>query len=494
MKTRTRWTLVQLGTSLIAAAALLSLLPPAANASDSKFASLATAPLARGAGYERPNGSHQVRVLQRQLRRLGDRPGPIDGLFGPLTERGVRRFQRRSDLRVDGIVGPKTAAHLARSMAAVHRHEAKHRRVEDRRRIHRSLTNDGRAVLNSGHTQQSGSMPGAADRETRGRTGGASTLLVDVLIAICAALVVALLSILTARSRTTRTVRRTSRMAEPLAAMPEPAAEAGHSEPAAKPAASPTSREPAATPAKSSAGEPLGSGVAVIGYVCVGEQERLANGEDYAAQVQAIQTLCRERGFRLVRIVRDVEGANTRAAVPPGLQHACQALGSGEAGALVVQGLGRLTRSPARLALLLRWLADADRALIAIDSDLDTWTAAGRRTARALIEVGDWERERRAERRTRKGDHAGASGRPAVRDLPELHARIAAMREEGLSLHAIADTLNAEGVPTLRGGTRWRASSVQAAVGYKRPITRGVTAGLMFPPPRPPAADEEEER
>jgi hypothetical protein len=38
-----------------------------------------------------------------------------------------------------------------------------------------------------------------------------------------------------------------------------------------------------------------------------------------------------------------------------------------------------------------------------------------------------------------------------------------------MTLQAIADTLNAEGVPTLRGGAEWRPSSVQAAAGYKRP-------------------------
>jgi hypothetical protein len=29
--------------------------------------------------------------------------------------------------------------------------------------------------------------------------------------------------------------------------------------------------------------------------------------------------------------------------------------------------------------------------------------------------------------------------------------------------------LNAEGVPTQRGGAKWRPSSVQSAAGYKRP-------------------------
>ena len=43
------------------------------------------------------------------------------------------------------------------------------------------------------------------------------------------------------------------------------------------------------------------------------------------------------------------------------------------------------------------------------------------------------------------------------------------MRNEGMTLQAIADRLNAERVPTLRGGSEWRPSSVQAAAGYRRP-------------------------
>ena len=62
-----------------------------------------------------------------------------------------------------------------------------------------------------------------------------------------------------------------------------------------------------------------------------------------------------------------------------------------------------------------------------------------------------------------------SSGRPAVADRPTLRRRIAEMRTGGMTLQAIADTLNEEGVPTLRGGAQWRPSSVQAAAGYKRP-------------------------
>jgi len=59
-----------------------------------------------------------------------------------------------------------------------------------------------------------------------------------------------------------------------------------------------------------------------------------------------------------------------------------------------------------------------------------------------------------------------------VQDVPALKQRIASMREEGMTLQAIADVLNSEGVPTLRGGAQWRPSSVQSAAGYRRPPKR----------------------
>ena len=73
----------------------------------------------------------------------------------------------------------------------------------------------------------------------------------------------------------------------------------------------------------------------------------------------------------------------------------------------------------------------------------------------------------------------------ATAGSPELAQRIAEMRERGLSLHAIAEALNEEGVPTPRGGARWRPSSVQSALGYRRP--RPPAPGAPPVPPPPPA-------
>lgn len=52
----------------------------------------------------------EVETLQRILYSIGYNPGPIDGIFGPLTRNAVIRFQQDNGLVPDGIVGPKTWA------------------------------------------------------------------------------------------------------------------------------------------------------------------------------------------------------------------------------------------------------------------------------------------------------------------------------------------------------------------------------------------------
>jgi hypothetical protein len=50
----------------------------------------------------------QVAGLQVALRAYGLYLGPIDGIAGPATTRGLRRFQQRVGLHVDGHAGPAT--------------------------------------------------------------------------------------------------------------------------------------------------------------------------------------------------------------------------------------------------------------------------------------------------------------------------------------------------------------------------------------------------
>jgi len=54
-----------------------------------------------------------VLILQQRLFELGyTEVGELDGIFGPLTQAAVKRFQAEHGLVVDGIVGPLTWAKL----------------------------------------------------------------------------------------------------------------------------------------------------------------------------------------------------------------------------------------------------------------------------------------------------------------------------------------------------------------------------------------------
>ncbi len=151
---------------------------------------------------------------------------------------------------------------------------------------------------------------------------------------------------------------------------------------------------------------------------------------------------------------------------------------AGEA-TLAVSALSAAAGSLEELLELLDWLAAAGAHLYAIDVQLDSATPAGRRAVEVLRALARWQHEpaRRA-----------ARGRPGLAaHAPELASRIAALRERGMSLQAIADELNRGRVPTPRGGALWRPSSVQAALGYRRPRPPGP---LPLPLPPPPAAGE----
>ncbi|MFB4163276.1 peptidoglycan-binding protein [Alteribacillus sp. JSM 102045] len=49
-----------------------------------------------------------VSLLQSQLKDLGYYNNDITGIFGPITEEAVRKFQKNNGLQADGLAGPKT--------------------------------------------------------------------------------------------------------------------------------------------------------------------------------------------------------------------------------------------------------------------------------------------------------------------------------------------------------------------------------------------------
>jgi DNA invertase Pin-like site-specific DNA recombinase len=209
----------------------------------------------------------------------------------------------------------------------------------------------------------------------------------------------------------------------------------------------------------------------VIGYVS-GPGAGVAARRELERQARVIAQECEDRGLRLVEVVRDREPLNGKALCRPGLAYALDRISAGEVSGLVVCELFRVTRSASELGTIIEWLTRSRTRLIAVAHGLDTNQVAGHLAANVLVEVSRWESQRLSERtrnglRAARGNGRGA-GRPAVVDNPQLRERIVQMRAQGMTLQAIADRLNDEGVPTVRGGTKWRHSSVQAAAGYAR--------------------------
>jgi DNA invertase Pin-like site-specific DNA recombinase len=271
------------------------------------------------------------------------------------------------------------------------------------------------------------------------------------------------------------------------AAPPAPAAEEEPA-PAAPPARAEEERAPAAPPAPVAPSAPLAEERAplvctrAIGYASAGGS-RDGAAAAMRGQREAIEHRCERPDLELVELVGDREPKEGKALDRPGLSHVVQRIAAGEVSCVVVTGLDHLSRSVAELGRLLDWMDRLGVRLVALDLDLDTATENGRATVRALASVGAWERERLVER-TRAGLAAARAKRhhpsgAAAQRTAELHRRIAAMRADGMTLQAIADVLNGEGVPTLRGGAKWRPSSVQSAAGYKRPTRTRLPAAVV---------------
>jgi peptidoglycan hydrolase-like protein with peptidoglycan-binding domain len=101
--------------------------------------------LGRGSGFTRAGGSERVRRLQRDLTRLGYRPGRIDGLFGPRTQAAVTAFQRKHGLPQTGVAGSvslrilrrrtaeRPAVHVAQATSATQSHPSQTAATADTR-------------------------------------------------------------------------------------------------------------------------------------------------------------------------------------------------------------------------------------------------------------------------------------------------------------------------------------------------------------------------
>jgi DNA invertase Pin-like site-specific DNA recombinase len=202
----------------------------------------------------------------------------------------------------------------------------------------------------------------------------------------------------------------------------------------------------------------------MIGYVRIGPRERRSTRPGLEEQRREIGRECKQRGWDLLRVEEDVRSG--RSTHRSGLEAALAACRAGKADGIVAARLDRLTYSLDHLALLVREASERGFNLVALDLGVDLATSEGRHLAAVLSAAAGWmPRALSLRARHTLADRRGPRprGRPSSTP-PALAARIRAWRDSGWTLQAICDQLNAERVPTPRGGALWRPTSLRAVL------------------------------
>jgi DNA invertase Pin-like site-specific DNA recombinase len=207
-----------------------------------------------------------------------------------------------------------------------------------------------------------------------------------------------------------------------------------------------------------------------VAYVRVSTDKQADRGVSLEAQRAKVRAYSDLYALELVDVIEDA-GFSAKALERPGLERALGMLRSGQAEALLVVKLDRLTRSVRDLGQLVEdYFADADGpALLSVSEQIDTRTAAGRLVLNVLGAVSQWEREAIGERtsaamqhKASRGEYIGGAapfgyrlaqdGRLETQEAEQAAIREArALRASGLSLRAVAAHLEGLGHRTRTG-------------------------------------------
>jgi DNA invertase Pin-like site-specific DNA recombinase len=205
--------------------------------------------------------------------------------------------------------------------------------------------------------------------------------------------------------------------------------------------------------------------VIVHGYVRVSSDEQADSRLGLEAQRATIAAACSHRSYELSGFYEDAafKGGNMRR---PALERLLSNVVKGEG--IVVAKLDRLSRSVHDFAGLVKRSQREGWSPICLDPDLDLATPNGRLVANLIVSVAQWEAEIIGQRtsealraKVARGERVGRE--PVI--VGGLADEIRVMRSDGLSMRAICADLDARGVPTPRGGERWRPSSLQGVLG-----------------------------
>jgi DNA invertase Pin-like site-specific DNA recombinase len=197
-------------------------------------------------------------------------------------------------------------------------------------------------------------------------------------------------------------------------------------------------------------------------------------GVSLDAQSAKIRAYCELNDLELVEIICDA-GKSAKNTERDGLQKCLSMIASGEAQAIVVYKLDRLSRKVLDTLNLISEIESHGASLHSISEKLDTSSALGKFFVNMTAALAQLERDQISERVTMamahkkdEGQHCGAApfGFEMVdKELQRVESQhnaiaiITEMRANGAALRTIADHLNGEGIPTQRGGN-WQASTI----------------------------------
>jgi DNA invertase Pin-like site-specific DNA recombinase len=183
------------------------------------------------------------------------------------------------------------------------------------------------------------------------------------------------------------------------------------------------------------------------------------------AQRATIAAECAHRGWTLIEVIEDVASGKT--IDRPGMTRALADLDAGRADLLVAAKVDRISRSVLDFATLLARVDRSPWTLAVLDIGADLTTPAGELMAGIISQISQYERKLIGQRTrdalaARKA--AGVQLGTVHRMPADIERRIVDAYAAGDGLTTIARALTAEGIPTARGGTTWRASTVQAVI------------------------------
>jgi DNA invertase Pin-like site-specific DNA recombinase len=211
------------------------------------------------------------------------------------------------------------------------------------------------------------------------------------------------------------------------------------------------------------------SKIQTVAYIRVSTDKQADHGVSLEAQRDKILTYAKLYDLDLVAIIDD-PGSSAKNLEREGLQRALAMLHNGEASALLVTKLDRLTRRVKDLATLIEdFFQDGVYTLLSVCDNIDTRTASGRLVLNVLMSVAQWEREIISERTKEslsfkkvKGEDLGRPKYGYVAtddsinyvehtDEQRLIETIRTLRQQGYAQRKIVEAVTAQGFTTRKG-------------------------------------------